>query len=347
MHVTRNRFSICATILTALAIIFGGCFHAFAQGHSNEPLLREGTPTASELAVNTMTRTTEIPDGETHEGDLSVSNTAVEIAGTLRGSLLAINSHVTLNKGAIVTGDVIMVGSAFLDREEGAKIQGKISRFEAPANEQSATVAEAPAASVPPAEPEAPEQTPPPPARHHHFTYGNWVEGQLFGIICGLLLTLFVLVVAPRACSMTVAAIDYEPVRCLVVGLLGLAGIALFSAINGFLFYTVVWIPFGIVLFGLELILWIYAWLLGVAFIGGWLSRKLNWGVPGFFGRAALGLVALSLLNCIPGINAGSVSVELIAVVLGIGGLLITGCGKDLQWLTKRLSRARRGFDDF
>ena len=84
-----------------------------------------------------------------------------------------------------------------------------------------------------------------------------------------------------------------------------------------------------------------------MAFIGGWLCRKLNWSMPGFFGRAALGLVTFSLLNCVPVINAGSATVELVVVVLGLGGLIVTGCGKDPGWLTRRLSRARRRFDDF
>ncbi len=53
-----------------------------------------------------------LDSGRTHDGDVAVLNGPVTVAGTVRGSLVAINADVRLAPGARITRDLIVVGGA-------------------------------------------------------------------------------------------------------------------------------------------------------------------------------------------------------------------------------------------
>src|SRR5205085_5560750 len=101
-----------------------------------------------------------------------------------------------------------------------------------------------------PTPPLAAVQPTPPPERHEIrrpllpaiLTPGSdeWMRAQIAMIICGLLAALLALIVAPRASTMTIAAIDSEPARCLVLGIFGLGALALINVINAELNATVI-----------------------------------------------------------------------------------------------------------
>jgi hypothetical protein len=172
-----------------------------------------------------------------------------------------------------------------------------------------------------------------------HDDYRDWVSAQLFMIIAGLIVTLIVLVMAPQASTTVLAAVDAEPLRCMIVGGAGMFALSIINYINGQLFQTIIWIPFGLAIAVLAGITFIYAGLIGTVYFGGPVARKLGWRVPGFFWRSALGLCGLAILNCIPFVNLGSLLIEAFLFPVGLGALIITGFGRDPGWLTKRMHK--------
>ncbi|MBA3854790.1 MAG: hypothetical protein C0503_10250 [Gemmatimonas sp.] len=66
----------------------------------------------------------DIPAGAEASGTIAVLNGPVTIAGTLRGSLVAINADVRLVSGARITGDVIVVGGS-VQRADGVTVDGE------------------------------------------------------------------------------------------------------------------------------------------------------------------------------------------------------------------------------
>jgi len=176
--------------------------------------------------------------------------------------------------------------------------------------------------------------------------YGEWVAAQVFLVICGLLAALIALALVPKTTTLAVAAIDSEPARAAVVGFMGLSALGVINFINSILFGTIIWIPFGTMVALASTVTFLFSGLLGVAYFGGILQKRRRPGVRGFFSRAVIGLVAIALFNCVPGVNLASFFLQMIAFVLGLGGILITGFGRDPDWLSKRLSSAGREWRD-
>ena len=177
---------------------------------------------------------------------------------------------------------------------------------------------------------------------HPRRGFGDRVGAQVFMVLCGLVSTLLAMVLAPRATRLAISAIDSEPVRCLVVGAVGLAAMGALNTINTWLFATVVWIPIGLIIAVASAGIFFLSGLLGIAFIGGLVARWIGWGVPRFFGRALVGFIFLAILNLVPIFGAATFLLDLIAFLIGLGGLIVTGLGRDPHWLSKRLAHASR-----
>src|SRR5262249_43827324 len=79
-----------------------------------------------------------------------------------------------------------------------------------------------------------------------HDDYRDWIMAQLFMVVAGLIITLIFLVMAPQASTTVLAAVDAEPVRCGIVGGFGMFVLSIINYINGQLFHTIIWIPFGV-----------------------------------------------------------------------------------------------------
>jgi hypothetical protein len=171
----------------------------------------------------------------------------------------------------------------------------------------------------------------------HHALDNNPVLGILWYLAHGLAFALLMLILAPRATGNASRALDREPGRCLVTGICGLIMLGLVHVLNNMLFRAALWMPFGVILVLLSLALWVYSGLIGVTFAGGWVSRKMGWGEPGFLGRALLGMLAFIVVAYIPFLGPFTGFVELAVWVMGLGALVVTGLGSDPDWLTSRL----------
>jgi len=284
-----------------------------------------------------------IERGRTVKADVNLLDRDLEIRGTVAGSVTARRGRISVLKGGIVQGSIRLGEGAFANIEPGGRVHLGVERIDSAGG---ASVAAA--SPEPPATPEprdAPEAPRPLPLRHGPG-FGEWVAAQVFVVLFGLLFALLALTLAPRATTLAAAILDSEPIRCLVVGAMGLAGLGVLNVVNGLLFYTVIWIPAGMVLAVLSGLVVVFSTLLGVAFLGGAIGRRLGWKGLSFYGRTATGLVALGILNCIPVVNLGSLAAQTIAPVLGLGALIITGFGRDRDWLSTRLADAGRAFHE-
>src|SRR5207244_20126 len=99
---------------------------------------------------------------------------------------------------------------------------------------------------------------------HHDPGWGEWVGSQLFFVACGFIFALLALIIAPSASVVAVRAIDSEPLRCLIVGVVGAALLGIANAVNVALVHTIIWIPAFLIIAGVSAALSIYASVLGV-----------------------------------------------------------------------------------
>ena len=293
---------------------------------------------------------------DNYKGNLSIRDERADVGGTVEGNVAIPNGDLYLRKHSVVTGDIALIGKSRLTKEDGAKVKGHVDKFEAPlppgspdpslANEPGVLNADITTRLGTSAEaaPEDDEASPASIAHVFHVSRRGWLEAQIFFIVIGLLITLFALVVAPRASTLAVAAIDSEPIRCLILGLVGMWGLMVINAVNEALFRISIWAPFGIFIAMLSGVIFIFSAILGITYVGGFMASRLGWRAHGIFGRALIGFVTLALLNLIPVLNFGSAFVQMSAFLMGLGGLIVTGFGRGPHWLTHRL--ARRGEDD-
>jgi hypothetical protein len=81
-------------------------------------------------ALRTVDKTT-IERGRTIQGDVATLNGPLLVAGHVTGRVLAVNSDVILDSGAVIDGDLILVGGE-LEGRSSARIGGEIRVYHAP-----------------------------------------------------------------------------------------------------------------------------------------------------------------------------------------------------------------------
>jgi hypothetical protein len=171
-------------------------------------------------------------------------------------------------------------------------------------------------------------------------------EAQFPMLGFGLLAALLAMVIAPRASRIVVRTAEAEPARCLIVGIAGLILLFLLNIINGWLCHTGIWIPAGIVIWILSLTFLFYGGLIGVTYVGGCLFRRIGRPSAGFFPRSALGQLFFAIFNQVPLLNLFTIPLQMIAWLIGLGALVVTGLGRDPQWLSSRLGEASRAWSE-
>ncbi len=115
--------------------------------------------------------------------------------------------------------------------------------------------------------------------------------------------------------------------------------LALVNSINATLHHLFLWAPVGFLVSVASGTTFILSGLLGIAYLGGVVARRIGGGTPGFFARSVVGFTLVALLNLTPLLNPVSAIVGSAALLLGAGGLIVTGFGRDPQWLTRMLHR--------
>jgi hypothetical protein len=272
-----------------------------------------------------------IGTGETRE-NVVVRDGALVVSGSVSHDVVAINSSVTLKRGAHVGGTVDAIGSHVTnDSGETVRVFHQDSGL---------------APLLIGAAPEAREVIRyVPVTRHTAQTEDHWAQGQFGLFMLGLLGGLILLVGAPRATDHVAETIERRSGRCLVAGIGCFLGMLILMLVNSQILRIPLlgslWSPIGALLAILVGTILAFGWLAGMRFAGDALAHR--WGRSttqgGLYGRILLGLGTFFLANLILGgmnrtLGIASVSVEFAVALMGVGAMFLGGFGKDAGWLS-------------
>jgi len=290
-------------LLNALVTVLS--FAGLMSGISVAPAIGQDSPQPreSEAAVHGQgAQPVVLPPGVTRE-NVDVKDRPLIIEGSVKGSVHAVNSHVTLMPGASIDGDLTLIGSSLSVSPQAGL--ASIAQTHAPA-----------------AAPKLPRRA-------------DWFGGQLCLWLLGLAGGLVVLVAAPHATARVDDTIIARPGRSLLIGLA--VAFAIFSALsvsgmimNTHSIFSVLWTPVTVALTIVTVCLLMFGWLTGMRRVGDLLARRCGYvGNGTFFGRMALGLTAFFVANAIagaiaPGLGAVGLAVEFGIAVMGAGAVVQT-----------------------
>ncbi len=297
-------------------------------------------PSNAETTVSDADTIT-VPEGKTVDG-LTVHDRPLIIAGHVTNGVTAVNSAITIKPGATVDGDIVAFGGS-VDNQAGASVKvvqrdsGVLPMLFALKSEPtSAPEGEAWTGGM----------------SEHQRKRNDWTGGQLALLGLGLVGMLVLLTIAPRATHQVAGMVTLEPARCLVVGIIG-AIVTLFVLIaNAGLMKSplgMLYAPVGALVAVLPLLVLAFGWLCGMRYAGDFIAQKTGrCNVSNrVYTRIALGLASFFLLNVILGaLDMGFVGLfaEFVVALMGVGSVLITGGGKDPDWLGARLRGEARWF---
>ncbi len=109
----------------AAAAILVGMVSAATPAAAQRSVAAQAVGTWNDEATTRVIGAYDIPAGAEVSGAVGVLNGPATIAGTLRGTLVAINADVRLQSGARITGDVIVVGGS-VQRDDGVSVDGDV-----------------------------------------------------------------------------------------------------------------------------------------------------------------------------------------------------------------------------
>lgn len=270
--------------------------------------------------------------------NVSVRNRPLVLEGHVTQDVLAVNSNVTIKRSAEVGGSVVVIGGS-VDNQAGDRIhvtQQNEEVLPALAGEASGLIA------VTPPHSQAAEVSQSAPVQA--VTRGSWAGSQFAILLFGLLGGALLLLVAPRATQQVASLVGLEPARCLAVGGIAAALGTVVSVLNAVIIKSPVgllYAPLGAMIALAPLIALAFGWLCGMRYVGDIVARKLGQhGSGNLYSRMALGLGVFFLANLLLGalhLPALGLTAELLAAVMGLGAALISGFGKDPDWLGARL----------
>jgi hypothetical protein len=270
-------------------------------------------------------------------GAISVSGMPLTIRGHVDGDVNAENSRILIEPKGSVSGIIRMHGGSLENRStQSIQVQPNASR-----KSESAVsgIATAPLAETAPILAE---------------TRPNWFSQQLALLALGLLCGGVFSVTAPAATRRVSNGIALEPARCLIIGGIATLGLGMVSMLNANLMHhsfnllNLAWSPFG---FGISVVMLgavAFGWICGLRHFGNYLAQRMGKEAEGtLFGRLATGMLALfvcSLLlgSLIPPLGVFALLLQGLLAIMGLGAAVITGFGREANWLGERLHNGPR-----
>ena len=265
--------------------------------------------------------------------NLTVQDRPLVLEGHVRHDVLAINSDVTIRHGATVGGHLVAIGGK-VHSEAGAAVKVvEQNRDLARSLKRAFMIPVTINAAVPVPAPEK---------------HDDWFGGQFGLLVLGLLGGLILMVGAPRATQRVSEGIAFSPARSLAVGLLTALGMLVVLAFNQRLMHIsllgLLWSPFGTLIALVAAMLVGFGWLSGMRYAGDIIARRLGRPSGGgtLYGRVALSLGLFFLANVILGsmsrtLGVASLTLECVIAVMGLGAAVVTGFGRETDWLGARL----------
>ena len=293
------------------------------QEGSSSPAVTSGVRTlVGAVVINSATTT----------DNLTVRDRPLVLEGHVRHDVLAINSEVTIRRGATVGGHLVAIGGT-VHNDAGSAVK---------VVEQSSEVANSLTRSL--MIPVTIHDMVPMAA---HEKQDDWFGGQFGLLVLGLLGGLIVMVGAPRATQRVSDGIAFGPARSLAVGVMTALGMLVVLAFNERLmhlsFLGLLWSPFGTLIALVAAMVLGFGWLSGMRYAGDIVARRFGRTTGGtFYGRIALSLGLFFLVNVVLGsmsrtLGVASLALECAIAVMGLGAAVVTGFGKETDWLGTRL----------
>lgn len=269
--------------------------------------------------------------------NLTVKDRPLVLEGHVRHDVLAINSDVTIRHGATVGGHLVAIGgNVHNEAGDGVKVIEQSRDLEI--SLQSAFLKPVGMRRTVPAS--APEKR------------DDWFGGQFGLLVLGLLGGVILMVGAPRATQRVAEGIGFSPGRSLAVGLLTSLGMLVLLAFNQRLMHIaplgvnlgLLWSPFGTLIALVAAMLLGFGWLSGMRYAGDMIAHRLGRPANGgsLYGRIALSLGLFFVVNVVLGsmsrtLGVASLTLECVVGVMGLGAAVVTGFGKETDWLGSRL----------
>ena len=265
--------------------------------------------------------------------NLTVQNRPLLLEGHVRHDVLAINSDVTIRHGATVGGHLVAIGG-HVHNDAGEAVKVVEQNREVAASLMREFMIPVTINTTIPTGASA--------------TEANWLSGQFGLLVLGLLGGLVLIVGAPRATQRVSEGISFSPARSLAVGLLTALGMLVLLAFNDRLMHIsllgLLWSPFGTLIALVSALILGFGWLSGMRYAGDLLAHRLGWPAGGgsLYGRMALSLGVFFAANVILGIisrtlGVAALTLECVIGVMGLGAAVVTGFGKETDWLGVRL----------
>ena len=304
----------------------------FTKAKAKQPLTvapKKEIPTGEGVVIN---------EGETVEG-FTIAGGKATIHGRVKGDLHAKSSLVIIEKHGSVEGSLILEDSTLENHSESAvKVKGMES------NTALAPTATADIARIEYSKEVAVEKENRP----------NWFAQQtsiwFLALLCGGLFA----VTAPVVTRKVTYEVATEPVRCLIIGGITALVLSMIAVLNANLMHfsirllSLAWSPLG---FGISVLLLgvvAFSWVCGLNHFGNFVALKMGRADSGaLLGRILLGASTLFLVSLILGGTLSSLAVFALLIqgllaILGMGATVITGFGREPNWLGSYLSQAPR-----
>ena len=269
-------------------------------------------------------------------GDLTLKNEHLIIQGEVDGDITAQNSEITIEDSGSVSGSISLDQSKLTNRSTSKATVKTHSSQNASVRSGVVHI-------------NAQNQIPIGTTNTQSNPFTQQLALLILGLLCGGVLSS----TAPHATRRVSNAVALEPARCLIIGGVAIVVLGMLAMLNANLIHSVklfslAWSPFGFGLSVLMLGVLAFGWVCGLRHFGNYLAQKTGKEVDGsIFGRLALGFFSIFVVSLVIGSVIAPVAIlglllQGLLTVMGLGASVITGFGREANWLGSMMTRGPR-----
>jgi hypothetical protein len=254
-----------------------------------------------------------LENGSLIEGDINLLGSTLEVAGTVRGDINVLAGTSSIQSTAQIQGDINQIFHQ-INISPDSHVLGDINTFSIPApvivplGKWTASLTEL-------------------------FKPTNWIAFQFSRTLAFCVLTVLIYYLFKKHTNRVIKAIEKQSAISWGTGLLTIIAMPIIILI---LILSIILIPVGLVLVPIYILALLFSWItLGIAIGRGlnrWLHLTLADEMQALFGAFILGITT-SLLSWIPCIGW---LINLMALCVGLGGVVISGFGFSEEFLRKK-----------
>lgn len=306
-------------------------------GQDTKPQAEIAPASPSADSVASTKATGVVIEKDKHSKSVTVTSIPLTVKGHIEGDIDASDSTITIEKTGTVSGVIRLSKGTLINHSETPVSVVNAKSHASDSNSTSSGVVHISGANSF--------------VTASSSSSSNWFTQQLALLILGVMCGAVLCTTAPVATRKVSNAVALEPARCLIIGGAVALGLGMITVLNANLLshsmrlFSLVWSPFGFGLSVLVLGVLAFSWVCGLRHLGNYIaSRTGNQSDGTLFGRLALGMAALFLVSLVVGSLLTPLAVlglllQGLLTVMGLGATLITGFGREANWLGGRMNR--------